>query len=131
MPIKAFLYLMYLSRRFPPPIFAYPSMFYRVSRIDLLLSIESRIDGPSVGQAPVLLHVSSPSFSRIHLTRAPSSVFRSLPLVALSSPLYDFSVSSTSVSFTRILSISQSAKRRTTLKFQQTSAKILNYDQGQ
>lgn len=57
----------------------------------LLLSIESRIDGPSVGQALVLLHASSSSsFSCVHLTRAPSSVFRSFTLLALSSPLYDF-----------------------------------------
>lgn len=48
------------------PLLHLPS---RLAHWDLLLSIESRIDGPSVGQAPVLLHGSSPSFSRIHLTR--------------------------------------------------------------
>lgn len=92
------------------PLLHLPSL---LAHWDLLLSIESRIDGPisrsgsSSFTRLIPIVFSHPSHS-CHL----SSVFRSLPLVALSSPFYDFGISSTSVSFTRILNISQSTKRQ-------------------
>lgn len=106
------LYLMYLSRCFLPPIFPHLFIFHRVSRIEISYF---RSSPESMGHQSVRLQF----FYKPHPHRFLASIslvlllaFRSLPLVALSSPLYDFSISSTSVSFTRILSISQSTKRR-------------------
>jgi len=100
MPIKAFLYLMYLSRRFPPLILSCLHLS-RLAHWDLLLSIASP---ESMIHQSVRLqfffytpHRLLASISFIFLL-----AFCSFPL--LSWLLYDFNVS---VSFIRILNISQ------------------------
>jgi len=84
-------------------------IFYRVSCISLEIAY-FRSSPESMSHH--LVHASPPLFSRIRLTHTFSSTFRSFSHVLLSSLLYEFSVSSISVSFIRILSISQLAKRQ-------------------